>query len=152
MKKSFLIITFILIIFSGFSQDKYTCDMIKKTLKSIDVYVTDIKIADGRKNGGVRSMIVTYTANLLPKNQAGEITKVLECLKVANEKLNADLDEISAVIGDMDGKALAVINVSKAIVNNYYRTKNTEEYVKSWNVYRVNKNFLPSLLSHSKQI
>lgn len=151
MKKLSYLILLIGLNITIFAQDSHVCNMIEKTLDYMDIKVQDVRIADGRAKGGIRMLIITYKANSTRDKQAVELTNVLESGIVANDKLDGNIDETSAVIADNFGNTLAIVNTTVSATRTFQRRKDAENYVKSWNVMRVDKSFLSSLLSMSKQ-
>ncbi len=108
MKKLSYLILLIGLNITIFAQDSHVCNMIEKTLDYMDIKVQDVRIADGRAKGGIRMLIITYKANSTRDKQAVELTNVLESGIVANDKLDGNIDETSAVIADNFGNTLAM--------------------------------------------
>ncbi len=123
---------------------------IKSLLEYMDVNVQEVKIADGSSNGGTRNLIMSIIANPDRSKQAAELTKVMECGIVANDKHSANIDETTVVVGDVNGDALAMITVKLSDTEIFQRTKKAEAYVKKWTVLRYDENYLSNLLSLAK--
>lgn len=147
-----IIITFILFASIGFSQDSNICSLTKKLIKREHINVNSVEIADGRTNGGIRNLLVSYTISTNSNMHVKELGFILDCLNTFNTKKNADLDEITVIIGDSKGKAVAIVNVKKRDAEQFSINKNSLQYVKKWNVSRYNKHFIPSLLSLANNI
>lgn len=151
MKKVLMVMLISILSISSFGQDSHVCSQIKKLLKTMDVNVQDVKIADGRSKGGIKAMIITFKVDYSSSNHAKELTHVLESGVVANDKINAKLDEISAIAANRNGSTLAIINATISNTRTFGRTKDPKTFVRSWNVMRVDKGYLSALLSMSKQ-
>jgi hypothetical protein len=151
MKKLTFFLILIHLCIVTLSQDSYVCNMIKSTLEFMKIDVQDVKIADGRAKGGVRMLIVTFKVNSNHDQHAAELTNVLECGLVANNRLSGNIDEISTVASDRFGNALAIVNTKVSSTQLFMKSKDAERYIKSWNVMRIDNSYLSSILSLSKQ-
>jgi hypothetical protein len=116
----------------------------------MNIDVKKVKIADGRSNGGKRNMIMSIIANPDRSKQVSELTKVLECGKIANDKHQANLDETTVIVGNKNGDAMAAITVKVNDTETFQRTKEAKAYVKKWTVLRYDKTYLSNLLSLAK--
>jgi hypothetical protein len=159
MNKYFLI-SFLIFLFacsdnrSNNIKETYSDNDIQVRIKSLidymEIDIQDVKIADGKIEGGVRNMIISIVANSDKSMHASELTKVLECGNLANEKFNADLDETTVIIGNSSGDAMAAITVKVTDIEIFQRTKEAELYVSKWTVLRYDKSYLSNLLSLAK--
>jgi hypothetical protein len=127
----------------GAESDSYMCSMAKSTLKSINVNVKDIKIADGKAKGGERALIITFITNLKAGEQLVELVKILEMGHVLNNKMNARLDTVTAIAGNILGKSRGIINVKVKDVTWFMRTKDSRGYLKRWTVAIMDESYLP---------
>ncbi|NIM11140.1 MAG: hypothetical protein GTO45_04070 [Candidatus Aminicenantes bacterium] len=127
------------------AQDSQMCSKIKPTLKSINVNVLSVDIADGRAKGGERGLIISFKTNPNPDEHPKELVKVLESVYVLNKNMNARLDLVVAIAVDSAGKTRAMIIVKASDVQWFMRTKNSVEYLKRWEVIRVDRTYLSDL-------
>lgn len=125
---------------------KYTdaerCSLIEGTLKSINVNVLSVKIADGRANGGERVLIVLFKSNIDPDQHGPELVKVFECGHILNKKTKANLDSVAAVVGNAVGNSRAIVAVKVSAVTQFMRDKNAEVYMRKWTMKRMDKTYL----------
>lgn len=149
--KQILFTLFILMPYLLVAQDSYLCSQVKSALDILKVDYESVEIADGRKNGGGRNLIISYRTSYDHDTQIQELIAVLESSYVLNKNSNARLDEVTAVVGSKSGISLAVITTKVYNVNQYMIDRNAEKYVKTWTVLRFDKNYLPQLLALAKQ-
>jgi len=152
MKTIFILFAVCCLNFVAISQDSKVCSMSQKVLERLQINVQNVRIADGTAKGGSRVMIVTYIVNYDSSKHAGELTKVLEIGYAANQNMKARLHEVSAIASNSIGSPLAIINTKILNTETVLLTRDTKRYIESWNVIRYDKNFLPTVLSKSKQI
>ncbi len=160
MRKMLVVMVLNLFICSiAYSDDNSIAKLTENALKSINVDVESVKIADGKAKGGVRSMIIGYTARFAPGNSknGGDLIKVLEAGCAANEHSNANLDETSAVLGDKSGKAIAMFSVKVADTKKYLSKKNPTnddliQYLSKINAFLLDKRYFKNTIGYMNQI
>ncbi|MEE9419425.1 MAG: hypothetical protein V3W43_08100 [Desulfatiglandaceae bacterium] len=124
--------------------DSKIITLAKATLKYMGIDVIDVKIADGRAKGGERVIIITYMYTLEDEGaRLSELVKILEMGQTLN-KMNAKIDVVRAIAGDRYGKASAIITINASDATWFIRTKDATGYLKRWNVYLLQSNFLPN--------
>lgn len=75
-----------------------------------DVRIEGVQIADGRANGGERTVIITYTSAASDAGGMGEEWGAIFFATAATMgDKNIDLDSISLVIGDLNGTAIGIV-------------------------------------------
>ena len=144
MNKKFLGL-FILIIAVGFlsASDARLRHYVKKIIKSYQIPVKSVKIADGKEyGGGKRSLIITYTASSIEAREAQEVNKIYEIAYALNTKHNGRLDSVVLLALDKAGKKRAIVTCSMEDIKMYYLDQNHVKYSKSWKIKQFDKSFL----------
>lgn len=93
----------------AFNEAKYVT-AISDALEATGLDIRTIKVADGRKNGGVRSAIITYvTYGTQTSDFAREWGLLFRTVGLSIEDNDLDLDEVAIVVGLPNGKAAAML-------------------------------------------
>ena len=129
---------------SGFASDQTVETSTKAALQILNINVQSVELSDGTAKGGVRGLIISYTINPSRSKHVGELTSVLECGFAANNSMNANIDETSAVVGDALGNAIGVFSVKVSKTRQFFVDKDAEKYARSWNVLLLNRNYFVS--------
>jgi hypothetical protein len=75
-----------------------------------DVDIQDVRIADGRANGGERSVIVSYNSSASNEFQlSAEWLSLFDAIDEAIDYHHIDLDAFSIIVGNQQGQATLVI-------------------------------------------
>ncbi len=103
--------------------DNVAMAVMEITLKNYGLYDIDMKIADGRDKGGVRVLILGYKSTAsTPTELAGESGAVLGSY-TAGVKNGWDIDELSVVVGDIQGNAVGIWYCSKEWTDDFVAGK-----------------------------
>jgi len=107
--------------------DKEAMAVMEIVLTGYGLYDIDMKIADGRDKGGVRVLILSYKsiASTLTK-LAGESGFILGSYTAGVEN-GWDIDELSVVVGDIQGNAVGMWYCSKEWTDDFVAGKISAE-------------------------
>lgn len=107
--------------------DKAAITTIKNLLENYVLFEVDAKVADGRTNGGTKVLILSYkSVASTPTRIAEELGIILGSYIVA-VRSNWDIDELSVVVGDMQGNAVGTWYCEKEWIDDFINGKITDE-------------------------
>ncbi|MCP4219252.1 MAG: hypothetical protein GY765_31755 [bacterium] len=116
----------------------------RANLESQGINIRTVEIADGRKNGGFRVLIISYAVGS-PARDLDELCNVLCAAHTANKTMKADLDDSTAFVEDRAGTLRAIVNASAAMLRLYKNGQSDREgFMMGWDIRRVDKTFLQS--------
>lgn len=93
----------------AFSEAAYV-KFIQTELDSTNIDVRSVRVADGRANGGVRGVIITYvTVGVREEDFKTEWETLFTRTASALKTNNLDVDEVSIIVGLVNGKASSIL-------------------------------------------
>ena len=98
--------------------DEDVVRLVEKTLTEGGLLDVRARVADGRRMGGVKCLIVSFRSRTLPQIESTPIQVMLELSSVIGVYLGAringwDVDELSIVVGDITGKVAGIFYCEK---------------------------------------
>ena len=106
-----------------YASDETTTLLIKTTLSDYGIRDVTAQVADGRENGGTKSLILSYRSTALTENEiAAEMGFIIGVYLGAVEG-GWDIDELSVVVGDINGNAAGIWYCTKDWTNDYRNGK-----------------------------
>ena len=128
---------------SIFGNDRTIERLVTKTLQSLDIDVSTVRVSHNKSKGGKRTIIIVYTISDSSSRELAELFKILESGYAANMNSYADLDVIMVVVGDKYGKTIGTFCVYCSYTKKYINSENdisdTIDYLEKWIVVLDNR-------------
>jgi hypothetical protein len=83
--------------------------------------VGQVVVANGRDKGGVRSVLITYTAHATDQDElVDEFMDILEAVASSIKVNKLDLDSVGLIVGSTDDKAVGVLEAQVDDLMDYH--------------------------------
>lgn len=98
-------------------------DMIKTVLKRYGITNVDAQIGNGRDKGGVKCIILSYNSTSTTIDELGTETGNILGAYVGAAKEGWDIDELSVIVGDINGEAVGAWYCAKSWTKDFINEK-----------------------------
>lgn len=107
--------------------DEEAIEIIEETIKSFGLSASTIQIANGRKNGGRKILILGYKSIAITQDKLLKETAEIAGAYIGVKKNGWDIDELSVIIGNMQGNAVGMWYCSKEWTDSFIKGEITKE-------------------------
>jgi len=106
-----------------YASDETTTLLIEMTLSDYGIRDVTAEVADGREKGGTKILILSYKSIALTENELAEEMGYILGVYLGAVEGGWDIDELSVVVGDINGNAVGMWYCTKDWTNDYINGK-----------------------------